>query len=99
MTGIIRNHHDADGITAGYFAAYGYPKHKLEIWDGAFGDTTGMKKGDVMCDMRPIQNLADIIVYDHHLPHREDHKYKLISSEDMPASYITWNEFKDNIPK
>jgi len=94
----IRCHHDADGITTGYFTAYGVPGAKLEIWDGKFGDTTGLKEGDYMVDMRPIQNMKGLNVIDHHGPHREDRKYNLIIDE-VPASLIAWREFKDDIPK
>jgi len=96
----IRFHHDADGITAGYFTAYN-PKikePKLDGWDGKFGDTTGLKAGDWMVDMRPIQNMEGLNVIDHHLPHREDRAYNLISDE-VPASLIAWREFKEDIPK
>lgn len=94
----IRAHHDADGIISAYLTSFHYPKATIEVWDGKFGDTTGLKKGDIMCDMKPLQNMDGLIVIDHHLPHREDHKYELIS-DDVPASLIAWNNFKDDIPK
>ncbi len=98
MVTTIRAHHDADGITSAYFTAYGVKDAKIELWDGPFGDTTGLKKGDWMVDMRPLQNMEGLNVIDHHLPHRKDRKYKLIS-DDVPASYIAWKTFKDVIPK
>jgi len=94
----IRCHHDADGIIAAYFTSFGVKGSQIELWDGKFGDTTGLKKGDYMCDMRPMQNMEGITVIDHHLPHREDHKYELISDE-VPASLIAWRTYKDDIPK
>jgi hypothetical protein len=98
MTIRIRAHHDADGIIAGYFLSFVVKDPQLEIWDGKFGDTTGLKKGDYMVDMRPIQNMEGLTVYDHHTPHREDHKYELIEDE-VPAGLIVWNKHKDDIPK
>jgi len=94
----LRVHHDADGLISGYLASYGVKDSQLEIWDGKFGDTTGLKPGDYMLDMRPIQNMEGLTVIDHHLPHREDRKYTLIS-DDVPASLISWRLFKDKIPK
>jgi len=94
----IRCHHDADGITSGYFLSFTIPNSKIEIWNGKFGDTTGLKRDDWMVDMRPIQNMKDLNVIDHHLPHREDREYKLIS-DIHPASFITWNLYKEEIPK
>lgn len=98
MVTTIRFHHDGDGIIAGYFTAYGVKNPKLEGWDGAFGDCTGLKKGDYMVDMRPMQNMEGLNVIDHHLPHREDRKYNLIS-DTVPASLIAWREYKEKIPK
>ena len=95
---VIRCHHDSDGITTAYFTSFKYPTATIEVWNGEFGDTTGMKKGDIMCDMKPIQNLAGLIVIDHHLPHPEDRKYELFS-DDVPASLIAWRMYKDLIPK
>jgi hypothetical protein len=94
----IRYHHDADGITTAYLASYGIKNAKLEGWDGKFGDTTGLKSGDWMVDMRPMQNMEGLNVIDHHLPHREDRKYNLISDE-VPASLIAFNKYKEDIPK
>jgi len=94
----IRCHHDADGITTAYLTNFHYPKHEIEIWDGDFGDTTGLKKGDIMCDMRPIQNMEGLIVIDHHGPYKDDRKFELVY-EDVPASLIAWKQFKDDIPK
>jgi len=100
MTTIIRGHHDADGITSAYFTAYGVRGSKMEIWDGAFGDTTGLKAGDWMVDMKPIQNLEGLNVIDHHLPHPEDRKYNLVvSNRPEPATLLCWEYFKDSIPK
>jgi len=98
MTKKIRGHHDADGIISAYFASFGNPGYTIELWDGPFGDTTGMKKGDIMVDMRPLQNIDGIKVLDHHTPHREDRKYEAILDE-VPASLIAWREYKDDIPK
>jgi len=94
----IRYHHDADGITSAYLLSYGVKSPVLDGWDGEFGDTTGLAKGDWMVDMRPLQNMEGLNVIDHHLPHREDRAYKLIS-DNVPASLITWREFKEEIPK
>ena len=100
MTVTVRVHHDGDGIIAGYFTAFNpdIKEPKIEIWDGAFGDTTGLKEGDWMCDMRPLQNMKGLNVIDHHGPHPEDRKYNLIA-DTVPASLIAWRQFKDDIPK
>jgi len=95
---IIRCHHDSDGVASAFFASFGYPNHEIEIWDGIFGDTTGLTSGDIMVDMRPKQNLEGLIVYDHHGPYPEDRKYKLTTAHE-PASWICFNEFKDKVPK
>jgi len=95
---IIRSHHDGDGICSGYFTSFKYP-YRIEIWDGNFGDTTGMKKGDIMTDMHPTGDW-DGIVIDHHLGkgYPLAHKYKLIY-DTVPASLIAWREFKEDIPE
>jgi intein/homing endonuclease len=111
MTNRIVTHWDADGITSGYFTSFAYPEHVLTIGDYAkgFGSTDGLTKDDVMCDMRPSDPNWNGVVYDHHFPHPENRKYKLIpdidnklyhyASDIIPASYITWETFKDKIPK
>jgi hypothetical protein len=94
----IRAHHDADGITAAYFLSLTIPDSKIQLWDGQFGDTTGLQSGDFMVDMRPKQNMEGLTVYDHHGPYPEDRKYNLYTSEE-PASWIVWTIHKDKIPK
>jgi len=94
----LRCHHDADGIVTAYFTSFGVDNAEIEIWDGDFGDTTGLKPGDYMLDMRPIQNMEGLICIDHHLPHIENRKYTLIS-DVVPASLIAYNLYKENIPK
>ena len=94
MTKTIRAHHDADGITSAYFTSFGVKDSKIELWDGEFGDVTGLKKGDWMCDMRPNKDLKGLTVIDHHLPHMEEHEYELFG-EDVPASLIAFNKFKE----
>ena len=88
----IRAHHDADGIISAYFLAYGIKDPKIELWDGKFGDTTGLKKGDWMVDMRPLQNMEGLNCIDHHLPHREDRKYELISSDAVSYTHLRAHE-------
>jgi len=95
---IIRAHHDADGLISAYFTAYGVPKAQIQLWDGEFGDTTGLKEGDYMVDMRPKQNMKGLNVIDHHGPYPEDREYELITGE-KPASYLCWEKFKEEIPK
>jgi hypothetical protein len=94
----LRYHRDADGIIAAYFASFAYPDSNLQIWDGEFGDITGLQKGDVLLDMRPRTDLDGLIVYDHHGPYPKDHKYILTTGPE-PASFIVWNKYKDIIPK
>ena len=94
----IRTHHDADGIIAAYFLSFSIPESIIQIWDGQFGDTTGLKKGDFMTDMRPLQDLEGLTAIDHHSPYPEGHKYNLIT-EEVPASLIAWNHCKEVIPK
>jgi len=97
---VIRAHHDADGIIAGYFTAFNpdLTEPKIELWDGKFGDTTGLKSDDWMVDMKPIQNLKGLNVIDHHSPHFDKPLYNL-TFDTVPASLIAWNKFKDDIPK
>ena len=96
---VIRCHHDADGIISAYFLSFAVPNANIEIWGGDFGDTTGLKKGDWMVDMRPNTNMEGLNVIDHHLPHPYDEiKYNL-TGEEVPASYITWKKYKEDIPK
>ena len=75
---VIRGHHDADGITSSYFTSYHLEgRCKIELWDGQFGDSTGLKKGDWMCDMHPTEDFEGTVL-DHHGPYTLNHKYKLI---------------------
>jgi len=94
----IRAHHDADGITSAYFTAYAVKGAKIELWNGDFGDTKGLKSGDYMVDMRPLQNMKGLNVIDHHGPYPEDRKYELHTGHE-PASYLCWQKFKEDIPK
>ena len=96
---IIRCHHDADGITSGYFTSFKYP-YEIQIFDGDFGDSTGMNNGDIMCDMHPTGDWEGIVI-DHHSGENGyplAHKYKLIY-DIVPATLIAWREFKEDIPK
>jgi len=90
-------HHDADGITSAHFAQFGVGEVEI-IFPEKFGDTKKFEKGDVMVDMRPDNPDVEGLVIDHHLPHPEKHKYKLISA-DYPASLIAWETYKKKIPK
>ena len=99
MVTTIRFHHDSDGITSAYLTSFGVKNAKLDGWDGAFGDTTGLKAGDWMVDMRPKHNMMNLNVIDHHLPHPKDRKYNLIYDRPEPASLQCWEYFKDYIPK
>lgn len=97
---ILRTHYDADGICSGYLTSFKYP-YKIQIWDGEFGDTTGMTEGSIMCDMHPTTDLPkDCIVIDHHQINDYPLKrsYTLIA-DNVPASLIAWNNFKEEIPK
>lgn len=107
----IRAHHDADGITSALFTSYGVPESEIEIQPTGkdFGDTSGLTKDDWMVDMRPTNPEWAGTCIDHHFPHPKDRKYKLIpeipdeyvhlARDIVPATYISWNEFKDKIPK
>ena len=99
MTTIV-THWDSDGVTSGHFTSYGIPNSEIKvgIYEKGFGDTSNLTKNDWMCDMRPSNKEWDGNCIDHHLPHEEGHKYKLIS-DDVPATLIAWREFKDKIPK
>lgn len=98
MTTVIRAHHDADGITTAYFTSHHVKEPKIELWNGEFGDTKGLKEGDWLCDMRPIKDTKGLNVIDHHGPYSLKRSYHLIYDE-VPASLIAWREFKDEIPK
>jgi len=98
----LRTHWDADGITSAYLASFGIKDSVVEIgdYDKGFGDTSGLTKEDYMLDMQPTNPEWDGVCIDHHLPHPEPHKYKLISdTEDTPATLLVWREYKDKIPK
>jgi len=104
----IHAHHDADGITSAFFTQYGLGEAEI-IFSDKFGDTSKFEKGDVMVDMRPDNPNIEGLVIDHHFPHPEKRKYKLIpdipmktfnySNGIVPASLISWMEYKDKIPK
>jgi len=91
-------HHDADGITSALFLQYGIGEELEVVFPEKFGDTSKWVTGSYMVDMRPRNPDIEGIVIDHHLPHPEHHKYELISAE-YPASLITWETYKDKIPK
>lgn len=107
----IRAHWDADGIISGHFATFGIPNSILEIGihDKGFGNTEGLSKEDWMVDMKPSDPSWNGTCIDHHFPHPKERKYTLIpnlpddvletSNSIVPASLITWNYFKDKIPK
>lgn len=94
----IRTHHDVDGLISGYFTSLGIKSSDIEIWDGQFGDTTGLTKDDYMTDMRPSDPNWEGTCIDHHLPHPDNRKYKLISDE-VPASLIAFRKYQKEIPK
>jgi len=50
---IIYAHHDADGLVSAYFTRFAYPKAKVRFPD-KFGDAPKWKDGDIMVDMKPI---------------------------------------------
>ena len=77
----LRCHHDADGVTSGYLATFGVPNSKIEFYpiEKGFGWTGGLGKDDWMLDMRPQDPKWNGTCIDHHIPHPEPHKYKLIS--------------------
>jgi hypothetical protein len=92
-------HHDADGLVSAYMTSFAYPNAKFGC-PNDFGDTTGMKDGDIMVDMRPKESDKKIKVIDHHPGHASvsKRKYKLTFG-DKPASILCWEKFKDKIPK
>jgi len=96
----VKSHWDPDGITSGYFTSFGVPDSEVKIgeYDKGFGYTGGLTNDDWMTDMKPADKEWAGNCIDHHLPHEEGHKYKLIS-DDVPATLIAWREFKDKIPK
>lgn len=93
----IYAHNDADGITAALFAWYGNPEYSIEI-KSEFGDTSGWEDGNIMVDMKPDNPNIKGLVIDHHPNHPEHRAYNLIWDSN-PASYITFNKYKDSIPK
>jgi hypothetical protein len=107
---LIRAHHDADGLTSAHFATFGISEGTIEFPKSEeFGDTKGLSNEDWMVDMKPKDPTWGGNVIDHHFPHPKERKYKLIpelSDDDInnsnaivPASLITWNHFKEKIPK
>lgn len=107
----LRTHWDADGITAGYFASIGIPNSEIKVgnYEEGFGSTKGLTKDDWMLDMKPQDKSWNGTCLDHHFPHPEDRKYKLIPdiknsyldivNSIVPASLISFNHFKESIPK
>ena len=96
---ILRGHYDMDGCCSSYLTSFGVPNSQIEIWSGEFGDTTGLKKGDWLCDMRPLEDkIEGLNVLDHHGPYPLAHKYNLIY-DIVPATLIAWNKFREEIPK
>ena len=96
----LRCHWDADGVTSGHFASFGINDSQVVVgtYEKGFGDTSQLTKDDWILDMRPSDPKWDGNCIDHHLPHDKKHKYRLIS-DDVPATLITWREFKKDIPK
>lgn len=96
----LKIHYDADGITSGHFASFGVPDSEIKFMKegDVFGSTKGLTKEDWILDMKPDNPNWNGTCIDHHLPHDKNHKYKLISG-DVPASLLTFNHFKDKIPK
>lgn len=96
---IIKFHHDCDGLVSAYMTSFAYPDAKF-VCPNNFGDTTGMKDGDIMVDMRPDKTDKKIKVIDHHPGHPSvtKRKYKLTFG-DKPAGILCWEKFKDKIPK
>ena len=90
-------HHDSDGVVSAYFLA-----HATGDWDikfpEKFGDTSNITEDDWMVDMRPDSPDKKFTCIDHHPGHSENRKYKLIF-DDKPASVITFEKFKHEIPK
>ncbi|MBE3093918.1 MAG: hypothetical protein IMZ52_02725, partial [Actinobacteria bacterium] len=100
---ILRGHFDADGITSIFLTSYHVENPKLEVWSGEFGDTTGLKTGDWMCDMHPIEGQEvpeGLNILDHHAieTYPIKRKYNLFS-DTVPASLIAWRLFHEDIPK
>ena len=107
----IRCHWDGDGITSALFTSYGVKDSEIEIGEYAkgFGCTEGLTKDDWMVDMKPQDKNWEGNCIDHHFPHPDDRKYKLIpdisstlyenSPDIVPASLLAWREFKDKIPE
>jgi hypothetical protein len=96
----VKMHWDADGLTSGLFTTYHLEDSIPEIGDceKGFGNTSGLTKDDWMVDMKPADPNWTGTCIDHHLPHPEERKYTLFS-DDVPASLIAYNKFKDDIPK
>jgi len=100
MTVRIVAHWDGDGLASGHFASFGVPDSELTIgvYEKGFGNTEGLSKNDWMVDMKPMDANWDGHCIDHHLPHPDKHKYELISGVE-PATLLTWQHFKEKIPK
>jgi len=96
---VIRHHHDSDGITTAFFTAHHLDWNcKLECWDGKFGESKGLKKGDWMVDMHPTEIIPGMNIVDHHGEYGLVTNYHLIYGPE-PASFLAWREFKEDIPK
>jgi len=106
----LKCHHDPDGLTSGHFATFGVPNSIIDMTGDEFGSVKGLTKDDWMLDMKPKDPNWEGTCIDHHFPHPSNRKYTLIPSDItddifsvissvVPASYITWNYFKDKIPK
>ena len=91
-------HHDPDGVTSALFTYYHLNKKANVKCPEIFGDTDGWKDGDYMVDMRPTTGDIKGTVIDHHPNHIEDRKYELYH-EEYPASLITYEMFKEDIPE
>lgn len=109
MTIKLKSHHDCDGLISGHFATFGITDSEIDLTADTFGDTKGLTKEDWMLDMKPNNPNWDGTCIDHHFPHPKERKYKLIpdipdeyfhyANAIVPASLITFEYFKDKIPK
>jgi len=93
----IHCHDDADGLTSALFTSFAINPEKILV-KTKFGDISDWSKGDYMVDMRPESPDIEGVVIDHHLDHPDERNYTLIW-DDVPATMIAFNTFKEHIPK
>ncbi len=96
----IASHGDADGISSAYIAALRFRKDKPEVYfprDFKDTKTVSGKEADLVLDKVPDPSFIGSVI-DHHPDHLPTSNYSLWSGH-YPASYLTLELFKDQIPE